>query len=312
MSLTKDSYILNSLSKIRHKSWELFVISRILHKLDDPDVSFVCQQLVRRPNGKRALTDLYFPQFQLFLEVDERRHEQAANKEADKHRTEDIVSAANLIERRIRVSCEDGATPKPLHDVAAETDAFVNELRDLKAQAIASGEFVPWDFEGQYSADRHLSRGVLSLAGDTVFKFQREALRCLGYSGGHYQRGSWTLHSDPTRAAWFPRLYETDHWDNDLSPDGKVIRERKKAEGGGYEPLTYQEKWASRIVFARYQDNLGAALYRYLGEYQMMPEQGDKHTRVFVRIRENVDTISEQPPSPDTYSTLKEGEFRSS
>ena len=45
--ISKDDYILRSFSKIKHKSWELYVITRIVHLLDDPDLEFICQQLIK-------------------------------------------------------------------------------------------------------------------------------------------------------------------------------------------------------------------------------------------------------------------------
>ena len=41
--LTKDEYLLKNFSKIKHKKWELFVITRILHLLDDTNIEYVCQ-----------------------------------------------------------------------------------------------------------------------------------------------------------------------------------------------------------------------------------------------------------------------------
>ena len=39
--MTKDEYLLRNFSKITHKKWELFVITRILHRLNDPDIEYV-------------------------------------------------------------------------------------------------------------------------------------------------------------------------------------------------------------------------------------------------------------------------------
>jgi 2-polyprenyl-3-methyl-5-hydroxy-6-metoxy-1,4-benzoquinol methylase len=44
--ITKDEYLLRNFSKIRHKKWELFVISRILHNLNDSNIEYVCQQYI--------------------------------------------------------------------------------------------------------------------------------------------------------------------------------------------------------------------------------------------------------------------------
>ena len=71
MPISKQDYIYRSLKKVSHKGWETFVISRIIHGLDDDDIEFVTQQLVRLSDESRALTDLYFPQFDLHVEVDE-------------------------------------------------------------------------------------------------------------------------------------------------------------------------------------------------------------------------------------------------
>jgi hypothetical protein len=292
--MNKDEYILRSLSKIKHKRWELFVVSRIIHGLmaEDGDIEFVCQQLVRRPDGRRALTDLYFPQFGTFLEIDEPQHatdEHAAN---DRHRTDDIVSAANLIEKRITVFESDGTTAKSLSTVAHETDSFIAEIQAQKRDALINDCFDPWDFEGRYDPDQHLARGFLSLTTNPVFRYQHHALRCFGYTKGIFQRGAWKLSSDPSRSVWFPRLYETDTWDNELTPDGLKIVERKKDGDGGFDKFTYEEKWKSRIVFARYSDNLGAVLYRFVGEFKHDPDQSDDYKRVFVRTADRVETIA--------------------
>ena len=53
MTISKDDYILRNFSKIKHKKWELYVITRIIHLLNDPEIEFVCQQLVKTPNNKR-------------------------------------------------------------------------------------------------------------------------------------------------------------------------------------------------------------------------------------------------------------------
>ena len=38
MKISKDEYILRNFSKIQHKKWELYVIARIIHLLNDPEL----------------------------------------------------------------------------------------------------------------------------------------------------------------------------------------------------------------------------------------------------------------------------------
>jgi hypothetical protein len=80
-AITKDQYILRSLSKTAHKQWELLVITRIIHRLDDPELEFVAQQLVRREDGGAYLTDLYFPQLALHVEIDEAHYRKCVEKD---------------------------------------------------------------------------------------------------------------------------------------------------------------------------------------------------------------------------------------
>ena len=45
--ISKDDYLLRNIFKIKHKKWELYIITRILHSLNDPDIEYVCQQFVK-------------------------------------------------------------------------------------------------------------------------------------------------------------------------------------------------------------------------------------------------------------------------
>ena len=63
-------YYATIFKKIRNKRYEFFVISRIVHLLNDRALEFTTQQLVRTDKG-RFLLDLYFPQLKFAIEVDE-------------------------------------------------------------------------------------------------------------------------------------------------------------------------------------------------------------------------------------------------
>ena len=59
-NISKDDYLLRNISKIKHKKWELYIITRVLHSLD-PDIEYTCQQFVKTKSGKRYLADICFP-----------------------------------------------------------------------------------------------------------------------------------------------------------------------------------------------------------------------------------------------------------
>ena len=68
--MTELKYIIKQISKTNKKNYENFVVTRIWHGLNCLDVKFVTQQYFKRPDGY-ALTDMFFPQFDLHIEIDE-------------------------------------------------------------------------------------------------------------------------------------------------------------------------------------------------------------------------------------------------
>ena len=46
--MNKDEYIISSLGSIgRKKEWELYVVSRIIHLLDDDNLEFACEEALK-------------------------------------------------------------------------------------------------------------------------------------------------------------------------------------------------------------------------------------------------------------------------
>lgn len=268
---TKTDYILRNLRKLSHKTWELFVITRILHELDDDEIEFVTQQLVRRPDGSRALTDLYFPQLDLHLEIDEPFHNHQLR--SDEMRQQDIVLVTGHSIERIKVLDEAGQQ-KPLHSIRCEVDNFVRLIRGKKESRIIKGHFIAWDWEKKFSSDTIIERGYLDVEDNVTFRKQTEAMRCFGFSGKGYQRGAWTIPDGTQDFIWFPRLFEHYVWHNELTADGKYIFERALNDEGVKsiaKQIRDAEAYPDRkiIVFAKAKDPLGANLLRYVGTFKL-------------------------------------------
>lgn len=99
--MDKKEYIIRQLGRTKNKKYEAYVVSRIIHLLNNFDIKIVTQQYVVRPEG-RALTDLFFPQLSIHIEVDEEHHK--SNIQDDKIREADIVNATNHTILRIDMS----------------------------------------------------------------------------------------------------------------------------------------------------------------------------------------------------------------
>lgn len=286
--MNRSDFILRSLSKLSSKRWEHYVINRIYHRLDDPEIEFVCQQCIRGSDSKIYLVDLFLPQLDIYLEIDEGHHDTDIAKMHDAARRLDIVEAAGLIEERIP------ASNKTLSEIDRRVETFVELVRERKAAQVRDGRFRDWDYEQRFSPQRHLEEGYIEVGPHSAFWSQRDALRCFGYGGGHYQRGVWRLpvgtHEEigllGKAIVWFPRLYEQADWSNSLSDDGKTITEVSKKE------VHYREAWNSRIVMARSRDEFNRTLYRFLGLFEVVPEYSDGKEHRFVRVATRLKTIS--------------------
>lgn len=289
---TKDDYILRSLAKISKKKWEFYVISRVIHKLNDPEIEFVTQQHVKLENGNRVLTDIYFPQFGIHLEVDEAQHISIKQAEADKRRTEDIVARTDHSVRRIKAAYKDEIDGEikdhTLADVNQETDKFVKYIKNLKQEQKETGEFKCWDFEDRYDPERHIEAGSIAVKDRVLFKLQQHALKCFGYTKGNYRRGVWKCPDDTGDIVWFPWLIERDDWGNELSHNGKEIKQIAKTEKSkaiARHSLNSDQDKGMRIVFARSRDPLGYRLYKYVGTFKVDAEKSCPEEVIFNLVR---------------------------
>lgn len=263
----RDDYIRRSLSKLRHKRWEYYIVSRIYNRLNDLSIEFVCQQLIRRGDGTRAFTDMYFPQFDLHLEIDECHHAAEVAQDKDQMRERDIVDATGHEIIRIRVYDDKTEIDDSLEEINEKVEKFVMEILNRKNQKNC---FSPWDFNYSYGSERNIDKGYLDAVEGAVFRYQADALKCFGYCGGNYQRGTWTLSRDPRRTVWFPRLYSHGTWKNSLQDSGNtIITEPIEAKWRQIYEKATEDQLGCRVVFGRYEDMLGRCLYRFLGQFEL-------------------------------------------
>lgn len=85
-------------------------------------VKFITQQYVKRPNG-RALADLYFPQINYFVEIDEAHH--LSKIELDKVRDAYFEDATGVIPTRIDVAS------KSIEEINHQIDDVILEIKSL-------------------------------------------------------------------------------------------------------------------------------------------------------------------------------------
>ncbi len=270
------------LRKIVHKKFELWAITRIVHGLDDPEIEWVTQQAVpAREEGKRALVDLYFPQFRVAVEIDELQH--VDQVEQDRLRERHVIDTANVEFWRWKM--QDIHT---LDDARHRIDELVDDIRERKRAQIERGTFEPFRFGRASDPAEWIARGGVGIRDDARFRRHIDVARLFGKDLVMHRSGM--LRVSPTVQVWFPKLYLNKEWHNAQLDDGQRIVQRLATdviEGIDPEPLPLGTGTGeTRLVFAHYRDEFGRIYYRFVGAFEHTGQDG--HSADFRRIGERV------------------------
>lgn len=282
----KKDHIIRQLSRTTNKKYELYVVTRIIHLLNNLDIKFVTQQYVTRPDG-RALTDLYFPQIALHIEVDEPHHKK--NIESDKIREADIINATEHKIVRIDVS-------KPINDINDDINNVIDNINNAVELQKKTGNFVAWDLESEFCFHTYIAKGFIDINDNVAFKTIKDACNCFGHNFSGYQKAGASHPNEPEIMLWFPKLYPNGEWDNQITDDEETITERNKDEDKArkhVERILTRKAGDKhkRIVFARVKGNLGTILYRFRGLYVLdVLKSSTENKLIWKRLNTRVNT----------------------
>jgi hypothetical protein len=280
--MKKLQYILKQISKTNKKNYENYVITRIWHGLNSLDYKIITQQLIIRPDGKRAMTDLYFPQLDLHIEIDEKYHQKNTIK--DISRENDIINITGHKILRLNVDCN-------LEEINRKTDDITNEIikiRNLKK------DFEIWNPLKEISTQTYIDKGYIDIRDKVFFDKIVDAINCFGLNYLGFQRGGINHPKDPECLIWFPKFYLNNEWNNNISDDENTIYEYNINENKRDKHIkeVIAKKRHTRIVFARVKDNLGNIVYKFYGTYKLNKENS-YHERMLIweRINTRVNTF---------------------
>jgi len=257
--MTKREYIIRQIAKTNKKNYENYVVTRIYHRLNRNDLKFMTQQYVNRPDG-HALTDMYFPQLQLHIEIDEPFHKK--QKKLDINRESDIIQATNHEIHRIKIT-------EDLTKIDNQVESLVERIKKNIEIKERNDEWEPWDLEKEFNPLYFQEKGYLDVNENPSFRRIVDACNCLGQNYKSVQQAWFKSKIYPNHNLWFPKFYENDEWDNKISSDGKTITEKckdkDKYESWFNSVITNNVK---RITFPRSIDNLGFRLYKFAGIFE--------------------------------------------
>ena len=271
IALLKKEYILAQLSRTNKKNYENYIITRIIHLLNDQDIKFVTQQYFKRPDGSFGLTDLYFPQFNLSIEIDEDHHTNSYSMHKDKIRDRDyLVATKNLIQhpkdwspKRIKAYKD-----YSINMINSQVDEVVKYIQDQKKKL---QNFTIWDPKREFTYE---DVDIFNVEDQIVFKRIVDAINYFRNKSNKYQgyQSAAAETMDGKRILWFPKLFKNKDWNNSISKDEKWIEEIPISLSKGKDHLNKilsSESKQNRIVFAKVKDNLGFINYKFKGYYQL-------------------------------------------
>lgn len=264
----KLDYMERLFAKISKKKTESYV----MHQLDDDRVKFVVQQYIRRTQDKYALADLYLPQLNIFIEINEPFHKN--NTEVDKIRNEEILNVTNS--KPIIIDCDNNI--QEIHcqitDVVSLIKQRIQEMGD---------NFQPWDDVSTLSVEYHRNKGYLKIDDNECLRTTEDIAEVFGTKAKHrgFLRASGAaVPNKKNEIIWWPNM-EHRLWCNELSEDGMFIYEYPKAEN---KRAAHLKQWLSapeetRITFLRYKDDLGFCFYRFVGVFNLNKEKSIKENK---------------------------------
>jgi hypothetical protein len=168
----------------------------------------VTQQHVTLPDGGRALTDLYFPQICVHVEVDEPHHEKFENTKKDAAREADIVDATGHTVHRVKVK------DQSLFQINWRVEEIIKHVQSKIQHQLDRGVFRSWDPRAESDPATYRTLGYLDIDDDVAFRTIVDACNCFGHNYKGYQ-GALARHKyRRDLRLWFPKLYDNAEWAN--------------------------------------------------------------------------------------------------
>lgn len=272
----KLDYMARFFRKISHKKFESYVIQRIWHRLNDDRVRFVFQQEVVLAEG-RALLDLYLPQINVVVEVNEAYHEDQAQVERDLMRNAEVI-------KRLGATLKVVSCARTLQEVHDQIESVVDLIRSRIAEEEKQGSFLPWGGYDEMSPSYYKKLGYIEVRPYSSYvRTIDDAFSIFGAEPKHRgflrAAGAEIPRNDEHWLVWCPNA-ENRNWGNELADDGIIIKEYPKntrtdtldrvaAKKHLEKYLQLREK---RATFFKEKDGLGFNFYRFVGVFELDEE----------------------------------------
>jgi hypothetical protein len=274
----KLEYITRLLKKMSAKGIETYVISRIWHLLNNDNIKIIPQQYVRHSNGQYSLTDIYFPQFDIHVEVNEPGHYTSEAKIAsDSLREKNIIASSG---HRVKtIDCT-----KSIQEIHFQVDVLVEELAAALSVQTENETFLPWQPEVEYKASFYKDHTILNLSDDVALETIEQICELFNVKVpkmGFLRKGAVPYPSMDNTIIWWPGYYNV-NWENRISFDGCTITERAVNEKvPGTHASGVLNNPHRRITFFKDRDILGYTYYRFKGVFGLDMSRSNANDGLF-------------------------------
>ena len=292
--------------RTKGKKYENFIINSIYTKIMNPELIPVTQQYVENShesqNNKKNyyLLDLYFPQLNYGIEIDESHHLNKENSLLDKIRAEDILGSIQCKQGRISIYNEDGSLKK-YDEINNEIDEQVKYIKKLIIETEKNtNKKLQWQ-DNEARKNMIIKKGIFGTKDDVDFEGVTEIYNLLGNNVKNLGRCFVKLNE--RYKLWVPYLAiklkdgsikTKNGWTNILNEDNSVITEvvgnMEKCDSRNLPEGDWNENGIKRIVFMHIRDSFGKDRVRFLGVYEAfkLERPEGKQKRYYKRIAEEI------------------------
>ena len=304
--MDKIEYITNQLKKTFGKKYENYCVTRIYSLVNRNDLRMVTQQLFKRKGKNIALADLYFPQINLWVEIDEGHHESQVN--SDNIRTKDVIEMNKISDevKKKYEALEEVINPeleqpyrivvynKSLEEINSQIDLIVTEIKNRINNL--GDSFIPWTSVSSNPED-FIRRKKIKVSDNAKFKTIDDIGRIFNIekvSMGYKIHGYVPI-VNGKEYFWCPTLKilgdecNNNACENEISEDGNIIYENQKEKSQHYISDVINEK-PIRYIFTKYKDETGTMIYKFKGVFDLDEERTlNSSQRTWKKISNEID-----------------------
>lgn len=269
-------FIVRSFNHTHKKKYENYVVTGIWHRLRAKNLMIkpITQQLVRRPDGKYALLDLYFPAINLAVECDENQHFDPNGNyiPEDKLREYDVLkvlAALPVQPELMRIKAVCGLT-----EIDQQLDHVVEAI-EKRIAGVPASEL--WNDES--AAEFVTKKRMLNVSDPVLFSLKRDILNALEFrkpNGEEYaglQQGTYKVGSN--EEFWFANLIRQmgeGRYTNVWHEETEEIHEYESEGKENNWPELIRQGTFFRYTFCRVKDALGNNGFKFYGKFKLASE----------------------------------------